>query len=147
MVNPAVLACSIFNSRFLKTQFEKGILIYYIFCVVYVCKYKGIVFSNSISNCVNWHINNTLVRPSKMTFGSTKGKILCSNIKLKVIWANQKTDSFCIAGYANMQCLTLHAFLHLLKHRTSFQAFCRYVNCKERSVSQCVFWGLGAELS
>jgi len=30
-----------------------------------------------------------------------------------VIWANQQTEFLCIAGYAHMHCLRLHAFSHL----------------------------------
>ena len=48
------------------------------------------------SLCVfgNWRIDNAYVRPSEMTFGSTKWWKLLNAIMYNVILGNQKTESF-----------------------------------------------------
>ena len=41
---------------------------------------------------------------------------------------------FCVS-LATRTCFIWHNFLHLSEHWTSFQAFCRYVNCVDRRTS------------
>jgi len=50
-----------------------------------------------------------------------------------IIGPNRRLNQLCFAGYVHMQCLTQHAFPHSWEHRTSFQAFCRYIN-----ISSCL---------
>jgi len=76
----------------------------------------------------NWRIDSPLVGPSEMTLGSTKCRKLRYGINHHVSLANQNTKSFVFSGYAYMQCLASRAFPHMSEHRTSFQAFCRYIN-------------------
>jgi len=70
--------------------------------------------------------NKPFVRPSELTFGTTKG-VKLRNVITHIL-ANQKIESFlywwrCTHAVFNITCLP--AFV---RHRTSFQAFCRYFN-------------------
>jgi len=55
-----------------------------------------------------------------MTFDLTKGGKLGNVIMYNFIGPIRVLNIVCVASKAHMQCLTQHAFPHLLEQRTSF---------------------------
>ena len=69
---------------------------------------------------VCWNIRNNVWSDKRREFmyNVIKHNAICFNSQIFL----------CIAGNADKQSLTQHAFPHLSEHQTSFQAFCRFVN-------------------
>jgi len=79
---------------------------------------------------LNWRIQNPFVGPPEMTFGLTKDGTLRNVIMFNVNRTNQKTESFVLRWLRAHAMFDVRRFFpHLLEHRPSFLALCRYVNC------------------
>ena len=79
-------------------------------------------------NAFNLPIDNPFVGSYERTLCLTNDGKLLYVITYNVIWANQRTEAFVYRWLHIMQRLTLRVFPHASEHRTSFQAFCLYVN-------------------